>query len=261
VSFYGTDAAGTPGIYVEIGGVLSALADTTTAIPGGTGAFTSFGILTSMDGGEAAFKGTGTGGQVGIYRGTLASLVSVADTGTLIPMGTGSFTGFEIPSLDAGQVAFQGIGSGGQRGIYLDDGQSLSVIVDATTPVPGDTGQFLALSLISLDAGNVAFRATTTAGGIGVYAYLSGELSRVVDLSAPLFGKQLTDLTVGQESLSGEQVVFHAVFGDGSKGVYLATALPKPVPLLPPLLLLGLGAILLVLVCKPGTCREGARCR
>ena len=59
----------------------------------------------------------------------------IADLNTLIPSGSGNFTGFGSPSLDGGNVAFQGFGSG-QSGIYTDiDG--LDVVADRNTPIPG----------------------------------------------------------------------------------------------------------------------------
>jgi hypothetical protein len=85
------------------------VSDTTTLIPGGSGAFTGFFIdLTPTDpcigGGHVSFFATGLGGQQGIYS-KLAPVDPcrvVADLSTAIPGGAGNFTGF------AGAPSFSG---------------------------------------------------------------------------------------------------------------------------------------------------------
>ena len=53
------------GIYSTVGG-LNAVANTSTAIPSGTGNFTFFGNNPSISGGDVAFTG-GRAGQLGVY--------------------------------------------------------------------------------------------------------------------------------------------------------------------------------------------------
>ncbi len=43
----------------------------------------------------------------------------MAELNTLIPQGAGKFTGFGALSASGAYVAFLGLGSGGQAGIYL----------------------------------------------------------------------------------------------------------------------------------------------
>ena len=70
-------------------------------------------------------------------------IIVIADKNTAIPGGSGNFTSFYHPSLDGGNVAFQGTGSG-QSGIYTDIG-GLGVVADLNTAIPGGSGNFTEL--------------------------------------------------------------------------------------------------------------------
>src|SRR5690606_2420423 len=115
VAFRGS-AAPFAGIYADIGG-LTVVADRDTAIPDGTGNFTDFLPPSgSIDGSHVAFPSAGSGAQHGVYS-PVGGLHRVADLDTPIPGGTGHFTDFgTFPnvSLDEGDVAFRGLGSGSQ---------------------------------------------------------------------------------------------------------------------------------------------------
>ena len=79
---------------------VSAATTGTTAIPGGTGAFASFGTRPTNSAGNTAFFGTGSGGQQGIYRaGPDGPPIKVADLNTAIPGGVGNFTAFGIGAI------------------------------------------------------------------------------------------------------------------------------------------------------------------
>ena len=54
--------------------------------------------------------------EEGIYLFDGTSLARVADLTTLIPGGTGPFTGFSAPVLSGANVAFRGSGEPGKRG-------------------------------------------------------------------------------------------------------------------------------------------------
>ncbi|MDA2921477.1 hypothetical protein MYX76_18630, partial [Desulfobacterota bacterium AH_259_B03_O07] len=161
--------------YTDIGG-LSVVADKSTMIPGGTGTFTGVSGPPSLDGGNVAFLGfSNFGDQHGIYT-DIGGLGVVADFSTMIPGGTGTFTGFPFLSLDGGNVAFLGFGTfGEQQGIYTDIG-GLGVVADLGTMIPGGTGNFTAFGAPSLSGGNVAFKGSapsqqgiyTDIGGLGV---------------------------------------------------------------------------------------------
>jgi hypothetical protein len=126
------------GVYTSVGGSAVLVADLNTGIPGGVGNFTGFNNPVSLGGGDVAFFGFGSGGQSGIYTFIGGTLAVAADLNTGIPGGVGNFTGFNNPvSLGGGDVAFFGLGSGGQSGIYTFIGGTLAVAADENTGIPG----------------------------------------------------------------------------------------------------------------------------
>src|SRR5262249_54583129 len=132
----GFGSSGQTGIYTDVGGRLNIVADTNTPIPGGTGNFSGFGSFSFNDG-NIAFLGFGSSGQMGYYADLGAGLRLVADTNTPIPGGTGNFTGFGFfigPSLSGENIAFAGLGSSGQAGLYMEiAGVSTKVINNSET--------------------------------------------------------------------------------------------------------------------------------
>ena len=67
----------------------------------------------------------------------------LADANTPIPGGVGTFIAFGGPSLDRGNVAFCGRGSGLQEGCYTEICGDLGLVADLNTPFPsGGTGNF-----------------------------------------------------------------------------------------------------------------------
>src|SRR5215471_9026122 len=67
------------------------------------------------------------------------SFITVADTNTAIPSGTGNFTGVSAPAVSGGQVAFKGTGAS-QQGMYEWISGNLSVVSDLNTAIPNGTG-------------------------------------------------------------------------------------------------------------------------
>ncbi|MFV2069865.1 MAG: hypothetical protein ACC645_23110, partial [Pirellulales bacterium] len=131
------------------------IADTNTAIPGGTGNFTGWGTL-SLGRGKAAFRAVGSDQQQGIYIFEDGTLTKFADTNTAIPDGTGNFTNFSPVSLDGENVAFAG-GGENESGIYTDLGGALRKVADTDTAIPDGAGNFTHFGPPSLDSGTVAF--------------------------------------------------------------------------------------------------------
>jgi len=79
------------GIYTFKAGTLGVVADLSTAIPGGSGTFTNRGFfdIVSLGGGDVAFRGEDSSGQLGVYTFIAGTLGVVADTNTPIPGGFG----------------------------------------------------------------------------------------------------------------------------------------------------------------------------
>ncbi len=108
---------------------------------------------------------------------------TVPDTSTLVPGGgMSTFTAFDAPALDGGQVAFRGFGSGGQQGIYLDGTGALARVADLTTNLPGSASTFASFGSPALDGGQVAFRADGSAGESGIYRDGTGTFSTIAEL-------------------------------------------------------------------------------
>lgn len=211
VSFYGEDAAGQGGVYLDLAGVLGAVADTSTAIPGGSGNFDSFGTA-SLSGGNVAFRGGGVG-QLGIYATAGGSLLTIADLATSIPGGTGNFENFdkEPPSIDAGTIAFVGTGASSQSGVYSGTGGALTVLADTSTPVPGEAGNFTSFDAVSLDGTDIAFRGfSSIVSQLGLYARVGGVFEVAAQVGTPIPGGSGDFSTFGKAAISNGAVAFRA---------------------------------------------------
>ena len=111
--------------------------------------------------------------------------IKIADTATLIPGGTGTFTAFpQHPSLSGDNVAFLGNGSGGQQGLYRAalNGPPIR-IADTATPIPGGTGNFTSFLrrgppiAPAIDGTSVAFFGAGSGGQQGIYVSVSARRS------------------------------------------------------------------------------------
>jgi T5SS/PEP-CTERM-associated repeat protein len=225
VAFFGAGSGGQQGIYSGVPGNPVRVADTGTAIPGGTGNFTAFPSSPSISGNNVAFLGSGSGGQQGIYAGIPGNPIRVADLNTAIPGGTGNFTSFipgnpVAPAIDGNNVAFFGAGSGGQQGIYAGIPGNPVRIADTATAIPGGTGNFTGFGDVSLSATDVAFFAMGASGQQGIYDMTGGALVKVIDLTDLVDGRPIAGLSFSRSGLSGDPLAFQATFVDGSQGIY-----------------------------------------
>jgi len=185
--FAGTGAGDQQGVYAAIIAPPQApirIADTTTSIPGGQGSFQAFGTGSggiSLGGNTAAFVGHGSTGQAGIYAATIRSpgiralgshdqplavgpIFRIADLHTPVPGGAGTFAGFgSISASDAG-VAFVGVDSRNQTGVYHFDGDQLHRIAAAGDSLNGRTLVSVGLSPRGLSSTELALQATFIGG-------------------------------------------------------------------------------------------------
>jgi hypothetical protein len=216
------------------GGSLNLIANNNTPIPGGSGNFDSGLQNTSVSGTTVLFKGSGSGGQQGIYSGPTGGgpLNRVADLNTAIPNGTGNFTSLGSPSVSGSLAAFIG-GGNGQRGIYvgLTAGGSLAHVVDLSFPIPGGTGDFTGFSAICLSGSTVAFLGLGSGSQIGIYSGPAGGglLTKLIAAGDSLDGRTVNNLNFGPTGLDGTSLTFAATFTDGTSGVYYGlTSVPEP---------------------------------
>jgi hypothetical protein len=106
------------------------------------------------------------------------SFTKVADTGTLIPDGTGAFTTLREASVDQGVVVFRASGGGGQEGIYRWFNGSLSRVADLTDSAPDTGNPFVVFTDPTVDNGQIVFQALSQAPAsvarTGIYLYNGG---------------------------------------------------------------------------------------
>ena len=217
------------GIYVEANGEISTVADTDTVRPGGSQKFAILGYP-DISGANIVFGGAWWTGQdfgEGVYSNVGGDLNIVADIGTDIPGGNGTFGGFVFNdifglSISGDDVAFRGWGPG-QMGIYTHIAGTLGVVADLNTPVPDGSGDFTGLYWYSISNGDVAFAGEDANGQVGIYINFEGEFFRVIDEEDILDGKAISELgLLSSEALSGNLLSFEAQFQDGSSAVYRA---------------------------------------
>ena len=230
------------GIFAYIDGSLRLIADTNTPVPGGSGTFLNFGLLSgtspSISGSNVAFGGCTDAGQ-GIYAYIDGSLQVIADTSTPSPDG-GTFVIFAIHEGASPAISGQNIAFGAQttndfngNAIFAYIDGSLQLIVDNHTEVPGGVGPFTHFGLFSgaepsISGENVAFGAKIPSrkgnNGWGIYAYIDGALRTIADTDTIVPGRDVTfstfHLTNGTSpAIDGDEVVFGG-FSWGGEGIY-----------------------------------------
>lgn len=208
VVFLGTGQAGGAfnGIYSARPtgfGNVEVLVDEFNEVPGSPGEnFESF-FSPKTEGDTTAFWGRGNAGTAGIYSYSGGGEpVAVADTNTLIPGGTGTFSRFcgnldcsqdaAWPALDNGVVAFVGSDEDGFTGIYSNFGGELHKVIDgndpfANMPFPILDGmpeismfdftpeiEYFSLFHDALDGNQLVFKMETSAGEFIVRARVKG---------------------------------------------------------------------------------------
>ena len=158
------------------------IADTTTAVPSGSGNFSIVNPPTVDSSGNMAFEANGTS-NLGIYKWSAGTLTRIADNNTNIPSGTGQFINFGQPSISAGKIVFDGFGNS-QEGLYAASNGTLSLLFNKTAPRP-EGGNFSSLSDPALVNTSVSF--IGTAGTItGAYSLTGSTVTPVVSTTTPI---------------------------------------------------------------------------
>jgi hypothetical protein len=215
--------SGQSGAYSVANSQVTSVVNSNTPIPNGTGNFTSFDNTVS-DGSSYFFIGRGVA-QMGIFKRSAGVISPVLTNTTQVPGTSNRFTGLGNLSIDGSNMAFNGI-FGGVPGVYGLFGGEIKYIADKHTPVPGGKGTFYSFGAPSVGGSGVAFLAYDGSQRPGVYAWVDGELVRVVDTSTMLDGKRVTALAISKDAVISNKVMFQATFADGTMGIYAAT-LPR----------------------------------
>jgi hypothetical protein len=157
------------------------LADTTTAIPGGTGVFSD--LRAPVAGiNSAAFQGIGAGGQQGYYLFDGSVLTKLVDTNTLAPSGTGKLTNFSsfAYGLESNFV-FAGTDGGGMNGMFNVSGGVTSMLGNTNTAAPGSSGNFVSYFAPALSGAKIAFLANAPNSYRAAYILSAGTFTKVLD--------------------------------------------------------------------------------
>lgn len=224
IAFMGTDSAGNQGVYASSfpGGGVSVVANGSTRIPGGTGAFNNF-LFTAVNAYGTVFFGGGLGNQSGLYLNRQGALSVLANGQTAVPGMGGTFNGFGEPVMAGTSVVFHARGTNSSDGIYQAGGGSVSVIADVTTPVPGGSGTFQTFFMNdpSVDErGNVAFLAGYETNKFGIFARINGSLRRIITSDDTLNGGPLMSLGISVNQLSQGLLTFFSLRSPGVFGIY-----------------------------------------
>jgi hypothetical protein len=230
VAFTATTTTASQGVYTAAGGVYTTVANTTTAVPGGAGFFSSFNPVTlGQSASGVGFLASASSPTLGVYTNVNGPLAPVATLGSAYVGGTGTFTGLSVPSVSGTTVVFGGTNGGGgtSLGIFSSAaGGPVTVVANTSTPVPGGTGNFTSFtdptngpSVPSVSGANVAFEAQSS-GRFGVYVSLAGTITPVAtSLTTPPGGTGAFTSFGAAPAVSGSTVGFYGV-SPGRAGVY-----------------------------------------
>ena len=212
---------------------LVTVADLDDIAPGTGALFNTFSSLPAMDGTDVAFWGYAQNGMEGLYTDMGGGIVALVDENVVAPGTANNFSSFYTPSFDNGEIAFFAY-AGGVQGVYTDVGGSLEMVADTNMEMPGLGFNFEDLDDPALAGGTIVFSGDGPypgkEGGItptGIYLYEQGELSKVIDYTDMLDGKQISSLGMPQLGLEHlpdgqKRLAFIASFEDGTTGLYLA---------------------------------------
>jgi hypothetical protein len=198
------------------------VADTSTAVPNGTGNFVTFSNMVSVDAqGRVGFVENNGPTNNGVYFWDSGTLTRVADLNTAIPSGTGNFTGFSFFGNDMadGRLIFRGNGSSSQAGLYLFDasGSTLTKIADTSTSIPGGTGNFTSFGTGFISGSNYATIASGSSGQQGIYVTDGSTVTKIADKNSTVPDIGGTYSWSSQLGFDGSSLSFWANISGGSQ--------------------------------------------
>jgi hypothetical protein len=212
VAFRGTGAA-QQGVYAYTGS-LARVADQTTAMPGGPGAFEFFDGVT-ISGTTTSFAGRKSG-FYGAY-GNGGGLHAIVDANTPVPGGGGAtFNVISEVSSSGHDLAFTHFGT--LSGIYTIKNGAVQAAATTDTNQPNAPGKFVTVTSPSISNGGIAFTGFSF-DQKGIYTNLGGTINAVADLSTPVPGGAGTFSDFWRSSLSNGNVAFYG-YTSGGEGIY-----------------------------------------
>lgn len=116
--------------------------------------------------------------------------------------------------------------------VVADLGNGLELLATRSTEIPDIGGFFTSFGEAALSGDTVVFLGEGNGGYQGIFAEIGGSLHNLVDTTDLLDGKTIAALRFDSEGLEGSEFAFTAVFGDGTQSVYSASfalaAVPEP---------------------------------
>jgi hypothetical protein len=204
------------------------LLDTTTPKPGG-GTFIGYDQTISLRGGGLLFTEiilNTFGAVAGVY--TLGSsgqgLQLVADQATPVPEGSGDFNNFAGVDWDGGEVGFIGRNSANAAFLYAGTSPAdLHVVVDSSTPVPGESGAtFDGLgNPIAYEGGVFVFEGFWSGSKTGLFTSEGGIVQAILKSGDILDGRTVSDAFCQPGNKDGNQLLIKVLFQDNTNGLYL----------------------------------------
>jgi hypothetical protein len=132
-----------------------------------------------------------------------------------------------------GKAAFSAIsslyipGNMDRTGVYVQGNDSIRLVADTTTPIPGGTGTFgffgASIGRFGVEDGRVAFEAgDNVTAQQGIYLFDGSSLSRVADKNTAIPNGSGKFLTFANPDMRNGEIVFAATGAGGQSGIYLA---------------------------------------
>lgn len=223
VAFYG-EGLDPKGVYEWNNGAIVRIADTTTSVPGASGAFIS--LSNRANSSDHAVFGGSNGSVSGLYHRYNNQLSRVVDTTVNAPNG-GKFLGVFSTGVEQGSVAFyagHSTASGAQPAVYRWDSGTVTTVADLSTPVPGGEGNFSAIEIgsVRLNQGAAYFVGVDGVSKPGVYKQSGGVLGAVVDTGTDGPAGMGKFTTIIDFDAAGEHSALRGATQAGGYGVYAA---------------------------------------
>ena len=204
------------------------LVDTTTQKPDG-GTFVGYDQDLSLRDGGLLFTEiipNTFGAVAGVYtiQTNGQALQLVADQMTPVPEGTGDFNNFAGVDWDGAEVGFVGRNAANAAFLYAGTSPTdLHVVVDSSTPVPGESGATFSGvgNPIAYEGGVFVFEGFWSGGKTGLFTSQGGVVQAILKSGTILDGHVVSDAFCGQGNKDGNQLLIKVLFQDSTNGLYL----------------------------------------
>ena len=195
---HSSGASSLPSVYRWDNGTITTVADTTTAVPGGTGNFSDLqNTSVRIDQGAAMFIGLDANNKRGIYRrpsgGALSAVVDINTDG---PSGMGKFASVVDFDSTGDDLILRGSTQTGGGGLYTRHNSTWSKLATTGDAAPGG-GTFQLMQSLTLQSGVSVFHSAPFGTEYAIYSDYSGTLQRIIGPGDTLDGKTVFSAALG----------------------------------------------------------------